>query len=229
MNKILSLFLVAFTITINPIFAQQYSENTAEEILNFTTRAKTINLDNTNGSPFENEEFVLGSILSENNILISNIYLRYNAYQDEFQIKQNPNAGDDKIQAIKKSTEFYVKMGDEIFTYKLPQDGMGGYYNILVEGNKVDLLKKISKKFVEGQKSVTMMTGNHPNRLIDESSYVVAKDDKIIEVTGSKNKILEAIAGDQKNELKKYTKSENLNVKKEDEMIKAVNYYNENL
>lgn len=230
MNKIFSLILLIFTFTINPFFAQEYSENTSEEILNYTTSAKKINLENTKGTPYENEEFVLGSILSENNTLISNVYLRYNAYQDEFQIKQNPNASDDNVQAIKKSTDFYVKMGDEIFTYKLPQDGFGGYYNILEEGDKVDLLKKISKKFVEGQNSVTMMTGNHPNRLIDESSFVVVKNDgKIEEVTGSKNKIIEAIAGDDKNELKKLVKAEKLNVKKEEDLIKAVNYYNEAL
>ncbi len=230
MNKLFSLILLIFTFTINPLFAQEYSENTSEEILNYTTIAKKVNLENTKGSPYENEEFVLGSILSENNTLISNVYLRYNAYQDEFQIKQNPNASDDNVQAIKKSTDFYVKMGDEIFTYKLPQDGYGGYYNIVAEGNKIDLLKKISKKFIEGQNSVTKMTGNHPNRLIDESSFVVIKNDgKIEELTGSKNKIIEAIAGDDKNELKKHTKAEKLNVKKEEDLIKAVNYYNEAL
>ncbi len=229
MNKILSLSLIVFTLTITPLFAQQYTENTNEEIQNYTIRAKSINLDNTKGSPFENDEFVLGSILSDNSTLISNVYLRYNAHQDEFQIKPTLNVPDMNVQAIKKSTDFFIKMGDEIYTYKLPQDGFGGYYQILVEGNNVDLLKKISKKFIEGQNSVTMMTGNHPNRLIDESSYVVSKDNKIIEVTGSKNKILEAIAGDQKNELKKYTKSEKLNVKKEEDLIKVVNYYNENL
>lgn len=229
MNKILSLSLIVTTLTISPIFAQQYTENTNEEIQNYTIRAKSINLENTKGSPFENDEFILGSILSDNSTLISNVYLRYNAHQDEFQIKPTPNAPDVNVQAIKKSTDFFIKMGDVIYTYKLPQDGFGGYYQILVEGNNVDLLKKISKKFIEGQNSVTMMTGNHPNRLIDESSYVVSKDNKIIEVTGSKNKILEAIAGDQKNELKKHTKSEKLNVKKEEDLIKAVNYYNENL
>lgn len=229
MNKLLTLLLIASTISSNSIFSQQYSENTSEEIQNFTTRAKTVNLNNTNGSPFEIEDFVSGTILSENNILISNVYLRYNAYQDEFQVKQNPNASDDKIQALKKSTEFYVKLGDKIFTYNLPQNGFGGYYQILFEGNNIDLLKKISKKFIEGQKSVNMMTGNHPNRLVDETSYVVVLNDgELIELTGSRNKKLQAIAGNKRNELRKYVRETKLNINREKDLIKTVTYFNNN-
>ncbi|MEX0995720.1 MAG: hypothetical protein WDZ45_01575 [Flavobacteriaceae bacterium] len=236
MHKSTILYLFTALLITTPLFAQQYTENenqnntsSTQNLENYTSRATRYVDENTNGSPFLKESFEIGSILNESGVLVSNVLLRYNAFHDEFQVKQNINDGDDKIQAVRKSTDFFIKTGDEIYTYLLPSDGIGGYYNILVEGDKVNLFKKSSKKFIEGVQSVNMMTGNHPNRLIDESSYyVVNSKGEVTELPNSKNKRLQAIAGDKRNELKKYAKSKDLNPKKEEDLIKLVEYFNQN-
>lgn len=220
----------------SPLFAQQYTENenqnntsTSQKLEDYTSRATRYVEDNTNGSPFLKESFEIGSILNEGGVVVSNVSLRYNAFHDEFQVKQNINDSDDQIQAVRKSTDLFIKTGDDVYTYLLPSDGVGGYYNILVEGKKAQLFKKSSKKFIEGVQSVNMMTGNHPNRLVDESSYyIVNSNGEITELQKSKNKKLQAIAGDKRNELKKYAKSSNLNANKEEDLIKLVKYYNQN-
>lgn len=228
--------LITVLLISTPKFAQQYTENLnqnntniSQDLENFTSRATRYNQENTNGSPFLKEGFETGSILNENSVLVSNVLLRYNAFHDEFQVKQSLKESDDKIKAVRKSTDLLMKIGDDVYAYFLPSEGIGGYFKILVEGKKKNLLKKSSKKFIEGAQSVNMMTGNHPNRLIDESSYyVVDNNGEIIELPNSKNKKFETIAGDKRNELKKHAKSNNLNVNKEEDLIKLVEYYNQN-
>lgn len=229
-------FIVAILIT-TPQFAQQYREsntqngsNTSQDLQNYTTRANFYNQQNTNGTPYLNEQFESGSLINENTVVATNVFLRYNAVHDEFQIKQTPNESDERIQAVRKSPEVYVKIGDDIFTYVEPGSGVGGYYSVLVEGKKLNLYKKYSKKFVEGQKSVNMMTGNVPNRLVNESNYyLVNSKGEFKTFPNSRNGKFEAIAGDKRNELRRYASANNLNINREDDLIKLIEHFNKGI
>ncbi len=237
MFRISSIAFLSVLLFSSPQYAQQYTEsnsqndtNLSQDIQNYTTRATRFVQENTNGTPYLNQNFETGSLLNESTVLVSNVVLRYNALHDEFQVKQSVSESDERLQAVRKTSELFVKMGDDIYTYLLPVNGAGGYYNILFEGNKINLYKKDSKKFVEGAKSVNMMTGDHPNRLVDESSYFIIIDDgELVELTGSRNRKLQAIAGKKRNELRKYVKENNLNVNREEDLIQAVNYFNGNI
>lgn len=234
MLKLKSIALFTAILLTTPQFAQQYQENNSQngsnaslDLQNFTTRANQYNSQNTNGTPYLNEHFEGGSLINENTVVASNVYLRYNAVHDEFQIKQTPNERDDRVQAVRKAPEVYVKMGDNIFTYVVPGDGVGGYYNVLFEGKKINLYKKYTKKFVEGQKSVNMMTGNVPNRLVNESAYyIVNSKGEFTELPNSRNRKFQAIAGDKRNELRKYASANNLNINREEDLVILVEYYN---
>jgi len=229
------IFFVLFLLVFTSGISQQYSENNSEtlkqqstNIQDFVTTAKKVP-DNIKGTPFQNDDFQPGSILNDNQVLISSIVLRYNAFQDEFQIKKSVNESNDNIQALLKKTNVYIKVSNDIYAFKtpVPNEIAGGYYQILVEGNNLDLYKKNSKKYIEGAESVNMMTGNHASRLVDESFYfVVNSTGKFVELPSSKNKKIETIAGSQKNELKKYIKSAKLNIKNEEDLIKAIEFFN---
>ena len=236
MFRISLIAFVSFLLFSSPQFAQQYTENNSQnntnlsqDLQNYTTRATRFVQENTNGTPYLNENFEAGSLLNESNVLVSNIVIRYNALYDEFQVKKSFNDSEDNVQALRKTSDIFIKIGDNIYTYLLPVDGAVGYYNILCEGKKVDLYKKDSKKFVEGAKSVNMMTGDHPNRLVDESSYfIILNNGELVELTGSRNKKLQTIAENKRNELRKYVKENKLNLNREEDLIQAVTYFNEN-
>jgi hypothetical protein len=233
MLRLKSIALFTAILITTPQFAQQYQEsntqngsNVSRDLQNFTTRANQYNSQNTTGTPYLNEEFETGSLINENVVVASNVLLRYNAVHDEFQIKQSPNERDDRVQAVRKAPEVYVKIGDNIFTYVIPGNGVGGYYNVLFEGKKLNLYKKYSKKFIEGQKSVNMMTGDVPNRLVNESSYfIVNSKGEFTELPNSRNRKFQAIAGDNRNELRKYAGTNNLNINREEDLIQLVEYY----
>ncbi|WP_339610022.1 hypothetical protein [uncultured Planktosalinus sp.] len=209
--------------------AQQYSDSNSKELLNYTTRASKYNPENTKGSPYLTDEFQKGSLLNESSVMFPDVALRYNALNDEFQVKNSIYESNDNILAVMKKTDVYVKIGDAIYTYLLPSGETGGYYNVLVEGAKKSIYKKLSKKFVEGAQSVNMMTGNHPNRLVDETKYyLVDSNGTIEELPNSKNRKLKLIAKKNYKEFKKYAKSNDLNANDDEDLIKLVKYYNQN-
>lgn len=236
MFKILSFTFVSFLLLSSPHYAQQYSENNSEnianlsqELENYTTRAKRHVSENTNGSPFLNESFIMGSLLNQDNILVTGVALRYNAFHDEFQVKKSMGESDENVEAIRKTSEIYIQMGDAMYAYLLSVNGTSGYFNILFEGKNINLYKKNSKKFVEGAKSVNMMTGNHPNRLVDETAYFIVVDNgELLELTGSRNAKVQAIARNNRNEVRKYVKDNGINVNREDDLIKLVKFVNKN-
>lgn len=235
MNKSFSFLFAVSILTFGTTFAQHYTENNTQNsekstvtIEEFLTPAKKITQD-FKGSPFANETFVPGALLSNNEVLISNIFLRYNAYQDEFQVKKSMIATENNIEAIRKTQAIYIKIANDIYTYKIPDatQGVGGYYQILLEGNTFDLFKKNSKKFIEGADSVNKMTGNHAARIVDESFYyLVNSKGKFLELPSSKSKKIDAIGGANKSELKKFIKSNRLNIKKEEDLIKIISHIN---
>lgn len=235
MNKSFSILCVVSILTFGTTLAQQYSENNTQlsekspvTIEEYLTPAKKITQD-FKGSPFANETFVSGALLSNNGVLISNIFLRYNAYQDEFQVKKLMNAAETNLEAIRKTQDVYIKIANDIYSYKIPDatQGIGGYYQILLEGNTFDLFKKNSKKYIEGADSVNKMTGNHAARIVDESFYyLVNSEGKFMELPSSKSKKIDAIGGENKNNLKKFIKTNKLNIKKEEDLIKIISHIN---
>ncbi len=228
MIKQLAFVLISLVFFSTSSKAQQYSDSNSKELQNYTTRASKYNPENTKGTPYQTEDFQTGSLLNESTVIFPDVALRYNALNDEFQIKSSLNESNKNIQAVMKKTDLYVKVGDAIYTYLLPSGEVGGYYNVLVEGTKKSIYKKLSKKFVEGAQSVNMMTGNHPNRLVDETKYyLVSEDGTIEELPNSKNRRLKLIAAKDYKSFKKYAKSNDLNVKSEEDLIKLVEYYNQ--
>jgi len=236
MNNSLILLLVVSILIFGSTNAQQYSENNSQNsekssvtIEEYLTSAKKITQE-FKGSPFINETFVAGALLNNNEVLISNIFLRYNAFQDEFQVKKSMNAAETNLEAIRKTQDVYIKIANDIYTYKIPDatQGIGGYYQNLLEGNTFDLFKKNSKKFIEGADSVNKMTGNHAARIVDESFYyLVNSDGKFMEIPSSKRKRIDAIGGSKTNELKKFIKNNKLNINKEEDLIKIISHIND--
>ncbi|MBA3986560.1 MAG: hypothetical protein H0X63_08330, partial [Flavobacteriales bacterium] len=182
MNKTFSVLLVASLLSINPIYSQQYTEGDTDSpskfsknIQDYLVISKQVNQSHK-GSIYKNEDFFPGSLLSNNTILVQDIFLRYNVFQDEFQYKGTINTSDENIESIKKMPGLFIKVQDQIYTYKISEDNSfrSGYYNILAEGASVDLYKKYGKKIIEGSKSINRMTADQASRMIDDNTlYVV--------------------------------------------------------
>lgn len=182
----------------------------------------------TIGSPYLYDEFQLGSIYLEDKEIISSIPLKYNVYNDVFLAKPDFNTPDNESQGITKSENLKIKLGNRYFIalpninnrYELQ------YYEILNEGSKVSLLKKMDKIYKERIAATTSLTRDSPASFKDRVTYFILESNKDVkEVPSSKKKLLEFF-GDFKKPMADYIKENKLNANDEKDLIRIITHYN---
>jgi hypothetical protein len=173
---------------------------------------------------YANSNFVQGKIFQDDNLLRSNIPMRYNAYADEIEIKSHTSEKD--YGALTKDPSIYVKMGNDIYVF-IPYEGSnekGGYFNILADGKTYDLYKKTTTVFQEPTKAKTSYQRDTPPSFNKTTKYYLVKNGIFFELPTSKAKLLK-VMDSKKNEMKTYIGENNLDLDKEADLIKAVTYF----
>ncbi|QIE60166.1 hypothetical protein G5B37_11520 [Rasiella rasia] len=195
---------------------------------------KFINYEDTKsytGTPYNHPSYLLGNVYNNNELLASNVALRYNAVADEIEIKEGLTSADDDAKVLTKSPEIFVKIGTDIYIFAPYKGGVegGGYFQVLHEGNKIDLYKKLQKDFRPAQKATTSITRDLPAKFSDDITYYLAsKDGKFYELPNSRNKKLK-VFGKNKNDIKKYVQDNKLDINQEKDLLKTVKYYDTQL
>lgn len=181
------------------------------------------------GSAYENKEFVSGSIFKNEQILASNIPLRYNAFRDEIEVKSDLSAPDASAKVMARNPEIYVKIFNKMIVFSGNKQGVDrpGYFVILAEGEKVDLYKKIKKEFIEGSVAMSSLTRDIPPTYKEKEIYYLVDKSSgaFVEFPSSKNAKFNVFK-DKKKEIKNYASREGLNVNKESALKQVVLYYN---
>jgi len=179
------------------------------------------------GSPYCNPIFLLGNIYEENKVVASNYALRYNAMADEIEVKENLYVEDSEIMALAKNPEIYVKIMADMFVFRDAVEGShgAGYFQILHVGNTYNLYKKVAKKFYPAKKAQTSFEKDILATYVDRPIYyLVSEEGSFQEFRSSKNKRLKLFQNKQ-SEIKKLVKSGKLDLTKEEDLIRAVKYY----
>jgi hypothetical protein len=225
-----TLFILCFLfVSAGTISAQNglSGSNSEQYVTNSTISTATLGKDYT-GSPYAHEEFQNGTVYGTNNVLATNVALRYNVLRDEIEIKSNINASNAEARVLVKSPDVYVRILNDMYVYKVPtpDSDVSGYFLVMVEGESTSLYKKIKKKFIEGKKSINSVSSDilPMYKEIDEM-YLVTEAGEFQEMPNSRNKRINLFA-DHKKEVKQYIKEEKLNVSKDYELIDLVKYYN---
>lgn len=176
--------------------------------------------DDIQGSPFLNKEFIKGELLMSDSTKYIGIPLRYNIYTDEIEY-QGPDESEfalgDKTMAIK------ISFDNHEFKY-ISSSEVKSYLEFVVLG-KATLLKKYKVRYVEAEKAKAYEK-SMPARFErgTENYYIEFQDGKISYVPNNKN--IASLFPDKKEEIEKYVKAEKLKLKKEDDLIKLINFYN---
>jgi hypothetical protein len=229
MKKIFAAYFVIFALLTSAITIAQPAMQEPTQTEYISTR--TVNLlDNQNdytGSPYFNDAFLKGSIISKGKTIASNQILRYNVSKEEFEIKDPRNPGSKTLKTILRNENITIEIGDDSFEYiSDAKNRLRGYFIPLYKGVRNSLYKKIKKEFIPSQRAVNSMTSDVA-ALYDEKEflYLVDKTGKFTEMGSSKKDRLNAF-GDMKKKVKAYAKENKLNLKKEKDVIKAVTYTN---
>ena len=180
-----------------------------------------------NGTPYNNPSYLPGNIYENNTLLASDVALRYNAIEDEVEVKESLTTPDEDAKVLAKSLEIFVKINGDIFIFAPYQGGVenGGYFQILFEGDNYSLYKKLKKKFIPAKKASTSITKDLPPVFLDRPVYyIVTKKGKYYELPDSNGKKLK-VFGNKQNEIKKYVKENRLDLKNEKDLIRVMIYF----
>ena len=191
---------------------------------------KDVNFKDTKtykGTPYNNPSFLLGNIYKEGKLLADNLAIRYNAVADEMEVKQILNSDDENARVLAKSQDIYVKIVDDIYVFVPYQGGIenGGYFQVIFEGSQIALYKKHIKDFKPEKKATSSITKTLPAVFKDKPVfYLVTKSGKFYQMPKSRSKKLK-VFGEKQNQMKAFTKQNNLDLNKQEDLLTAVKYY----
>lgn len=183
--------------------------------------------DDYNGSPYFIDTFLPGSIYENNELISSEYYFRYNAIQDEIEVKESPDAPDTEIKVLTKAPEVYVKIMNDLFFYNsadLNADH-NGYFQVLVVGNKFNLYKKLNKRFYPAKKAKNSFEKDVLATYKDKPLYyIVDQKGNFFDVPDSKKKRVN-VFGNKKADINKFIKHNKLDMSEEHNLVKAFKYF----
>jgi hypothetical protein len=177
------------------------------------------------GTPYLSESYVTAEILYAKGNL-SKLPVRYNAFQDLIEYKQNGNSFViDPTSQIKK-----INLGEQTFIVdKFEYKGKTKYgFLTLLDSGKVMLLSKKMITYSETKVSRGLdgvdVTSPAKFSMAPDTYYYKIANGELQKVESIKEMI--ATFADKQEELTKYAKKEKISPKKEKDLIQLVHYYN---
>lgn len=213
--------------------AQQpaYSSAPDTPILSFTSN--DINPDDSKaiGTPYINDSFEEGDVIINNKVQLTE-KMRYNAYRNEIEVLDKKSS--DSYYSLLKRAYISVKIGNVPYTIYTYKDSNGSvrtsYFSTLNQGS-LQLLFKPEAILRQGRKPTTSYEKYVQPKYVWNNSYYILDNGKesesrhAIKVKLKKNSILD-FTGGRKEEMKKYIKDQNLNLRREEDVISFLNYFN---
>jgi len=174
------------------------------------------------GSPYESNSFILGKAKYKNIDDSKSFYLRYNIYNDVIEIQDSEN-----IIGLIKSLNIYAVIKNKEYHYEIysidNEKTDEGYFILLSKGENSNLYLRKTKEFKDKVKAKDSFHKDISAAFIDSESYYIKKDRVLFPVTKNKKEFLLQFP-EMKDDLKKYMKSEKINLKSEKDVIKLFNY-----
>ena len=184
---------------------------------------------NAEGSPFLNDDFTKGKIIF-NNGKEYDVLARLNVGSQKFEIKKNLNSPSSIIY-INESISIQMNRNTyNLHSIKLENEQILAILEDCVELKNISLYyfpRKVIKMPVEtgAAAPTTGFTKVPKPKWADASEFLILKDNNWYSIPNSFKKLVSMNIFDSKL-LKKYKKSNKLNIKKKESLIKMVTYFN---
>ena len=181
------------------------------------------------GSPYLNDNFTKGKIIF-NNGKEYDVLTRLNVGSQKFEIKKNINSTASLIDINESVTVQMNNKNYNLHSINLGNEQILAILEDCVELENISLYyfpKKVIKMPVEtgAAAPTTGFTKVPKPKWADASEFLILKDDNWYAIPNSFKKLLSKNIFDPKL-LKKYKKSNKLNIKKKESLIKMVTYFN---
>lgn len=194
-------------------------------------------VEDINGSPFLYDDFKKGYIIDEKSDNKAQTYVRYDVYNDVFEIRLNPNA--EALKTLKRTPRYQYVINNEKFVLiesveaineEHYTSGNGYVVELTSPESEAVLYKRYYSDINSGSKALTSYQKDIPPSIKSRDRYIIKFGDNYVRAEDHKKKILDAFP-DHKKEIKKYIKNKNFKFRGSDEeiqnqMVQVVRYYN---
>ena len=183
------------------------------------------------GSPYTADVFKRAELFYKEEKM-GPIYYRYNALNEEIEIKEDP--AEQGIRGLSRDKNIILKVEGNPMRFMTFIDKQGktlnGYLTQLVDGETYDLYKRIHVKFTEGSKAANSFVKDTPSRFSQFEEYYIQKKgvDRIDELEAKKGKLLNQMDDAQKSGLKTFIKDNNLDLDNDKDLMTIILYMDRN-
>lgn len=184
-------------------------------------KSPLVQLEKSLGSPYFEENFENGTVIDQRTNSQENRKIRYNAYNDEFEVLYQ-----DRVYIIAKSSTLKISLGKQKFEFYAFQNLNSkklttGYLEVLDE-NKLYLRHK--KELKEGRESVNSMAADIPDKLIEVNQlFEKSENETVQEIKWKYKTIANLYGGNDQKKFKTHLKENNLDIKEKNDLIKIIN------
>lgn len=185
---------------------------------------RDLTLEDIDGSPYLNNEFVPGNVSLVQNQNYSQIPLRYNLFSEVVEFKSadgsvyNFTVPDDIIN---------VEFGGNIFKYVEYQDGKNskkGYFGVLAEG-KATLFVRMRSIYKDAVPPAPYKDAERAKFLREPDTYFVKVGDEPAKYINSKKELIDVFP-DNKDKIETFISKNKTKFNKADGITEVVKYYN---
>lgn len=176
------------------------------------------------GEAYANSNFIPGNIYQGEEVVSHNVPLRYNAYADEIEVKKNMT--DEDYGALAKSPDIYVNMLNDIYVYVTNErfPDKSGYFNVLLEGDRYSLYKKVVSTFSPRQEPKSTYDRGAPASFNKTTTYYLVDDGSFYQMPSTRSKIMRMM-GDKRKDVQNFVKENKLDVRNETDLVKVIEYF----
>ncbi|MEA1785899.1 hypothetical protein U1E44_07335 [Arenibacter sp. GZD96] len=190
----------------------------------------TVNVSKALGTPFEDENFSKGQLYDKDEFL-GDFYLRYNAYDDQIELKKT-TLPEETVQGLVKNSNFRARYKNVDLSYRAFTDTKGtistGYLHLLVNGSSSKLFKRLKAIYVPATTPINPQTRPTPSRFVQFETFFVSLNgiDQIMEMPQQTSKFIALFEKSMQSTLRSYMKENKLKLKEEKDLIVLFNYIN---
>jgi hypothetical protein len=162
--------------------------------------------------------------------LVGNIFYRYNAYNEEIEIKQK-NIEAEPIRGLSKDKKIRLITQGKPTSFKTFVDKSGntknGYLTLLVSGD-YNLYKHLKVTFKEAKKAENSFVQGSPAKFTQFTEYFLedSNGNRIDEIEMSNKKIVQLIGGEKGDELRAFLKENKIKVKDTNDLYRVMSFLN---
>ncbi len=175
------------------------------------------------GSSYINEQFLAVKLINSDKTYL----MRYNAYMDEIEFEK-----DGKLFYLTKAYNFSIIFESlnkiyQVFSYQENNRTKDGYFVALSKGDNISLLLQEKIKYFDEVKARSGYTKDKPAALkrIKDKLYIGYNNKTASELPIKKNELLKLFSS-KSADIEVYAKKNNLDFRKNEDLIQMFNYYN---